>query len=81
MSDFLNMPCEVRIEEQSVTWGCGGHCDLGLRGFSEAVEHTEDRIGEEMELASTDSHCEVCDVKQNKSVNCGWKEMRGKEGV
>lgn len=35
--------------------------------------YTEDRIEEETELASVDKHCEVCDIQQNKSVNCSWR--------
>lgn len=38
-----------------------------------AIEYLEDRIGKDIELASIDD-CEVCGVKQNKSMSFSWRE-------
>lgn len=42
--------------------------------------HWGQKGGEEMELASTDNHCELCDVKQNKRASACWREMWGEGG-
>lgn len=48
--------------------GCVGLWGSQVHYISEAAEGNENRMGEEIKLASTDNHCEACNIRQNKSM-------------